>query len=82
MMTFVSCAAWACAASALSFYDLHQIACAQSVVSKTSPLDALPSDIARNLDVYDLSFRGRERTDRTGWASDPFQQRSGGREAK
>ncbi len=47
-----------CAASASTLYDLRQTTYAQAVSSETNLLDALSQDIARNIEVYDLSLQG------------------------
>ncbi len=47
-----------CAASASTLYDLRQTTYAQAVSSETNLLDALSQDIARNIEIYDLSLQG------------------------
>jgi diguanylate cyclase (GGDEF)-like protein/PAS domain S-box-containing protein len=47
-----------CAASAWTLYDLHQATYAQAVNNETNLLSALSQDIARNVEVYDLSLQG------------------------
>ncbi len=47
-----------CAASASTLYDLRQTTYTQAVSSETNLLDALSQDIARNIEIYDLSLQG------------------------
>ena len=46
-----------CAASAWTLYDLRQSTYAQAVSSETNLLNALSQDIARNVEIYDLSLQ-------------------------
>ncbi len=47
-----------CAASAWTLYDLRQTTYAQAASGETNLLDALSQDIARNIEIYDLSLQG------------------------
>lgn len=46
-----------CAASAMMLYELRQSTRTQAVSSETSVLNVLSQDIARNVEVYDLSLQ-------------------------
>ncbi len=46
-----------CAASGWTLYDLRQSTYAQAVSSETNLLNALSQDIARNIELYDLSLQ-------------------------
>ena len=47
-----------CAASGWTLYDLRQTTYAQAVSGESNLLSALSQDIARNVEVYDLSLQG------------------------
>ncbi len=46
-----------CAASGWTLYDLRQSTYVEAVSSETNLLNALSQDIARNIEVYDLSLQ-------------------------